>query len=273
MRLPSLIGVIHLQPLPGSPGAFGEKANLCLERSGALAVQEAKVLEKAGFDGLILENFCDVPFYKDRVPPETIAAMSVIAAAVRETSKLPIGINILRNDARAAHAVAAVTGCNFIRVNVLSGIAATDQGMVEGEAAFLLRERNRFLSQIGIFADVHVKHAKTLSSDDVVLGVEEVAQRAMADAVILTGATTGRSVDMTELENASRAARENRIPLYVGSGTNIDNLQLIRPLVHGVIVGSAIRKGGVAGRRLDSNRIKNFIKVFRKLSSKKNRKN
>src|SRR4029079_5487495 len=127
--LPSLIGVIHLPALAGAPGS-SDPAD-ALQRAGLQAVKEAQILVKAGFDGLILENFGDVPFYKTQVPPETIASMSVIAAAVREAArKVSLGINVLRNDARAAMAIAAVTGCDFIRVNVLSGVSATDQGWI-----------------------------------------------------------------------------------------------------------------------------------------------
>ncbi|HNH39334.1 MAG TPA: BtpA/SgcQ family protein, partial [Microthrixaceae bacterium] len=50
---------------------------------------------------------------------------------------LPVGINVLRNDARAALAIAAVTGASFIRVNVLSGVAATDYEFCELPPAIL----------------------------------------------------------------------------------------------------------------------------------------
>ena len=131
---------------------------------------EARLLERAGFEGLVVENFGDVPFYKDRVPPETIASMAVIAAAVKEAVRIPVGINVLRNDARAGLAIAASVDCAFFRVNVLSGLVAADQGLIEGSAAELLRERERLGARPAIFADVLVKHAATLSTNDVTRG-------------------------------------------------------------------------------------------------------
>ena len=262
-KLPSLIAVIHLPPLGGSPGASSVHPADALQEAGLHAVREAKILTQAGFDGIILENFGDVPFYKDHVPAETVASMSVIAAAVREATRLPLGINILRNDARAALAIAAVTGCDFIRVNVLSGVAATDQGIIEGSAAELLRERDRLGVDVQIFADTHVKHARSLSSDDLALGVEETGLRAGANAVIVTGATTGRTMDLNQLKVASQSARTHRIPLYVGSGVTPENSKEIRALVYGVIVGSTLRKGGKAGAPLDAARIKKFVKAWK----------
>jgi membrane complex biogenesis BtpA family protein len=264
-EMPSLIGVIHLPPLPGTPrrGAALESPSALLQRAGQSALREAVLLSRAGFDAIILENFGDVPFYKDRVPPETVASMAVLAAAIREVTKLPIGINVLRNDGFSALAIAAVTGCDFIRVNVLNGVSATDQGLIEGRAAELLREKERLGADIAIFGDAHVKHAKTLSSDDLEIAIEDVGLRALADAVIVTGATTGRVIDLAELERASRICREKRIPLFIGSGTSAKNISQIRPFVDGVIVGSAVRRNGKAGQPLDPGRLKEYVKAFR----------
>jgi hypothetical protein len=268
-KLPRLIGVLHLPPLPGAPGSAGLEPSEALGRAGEQAVREAIALQKAGFDGLIVENFGDAPFYKDQVPPETIASMAVLAAALRDSVRIPVGVNILRNAGLAAQAVASVTGCDFIRVNVLSGAAATDQGLIETQAAQLLRERARLSSGVAILADVLVKHARSLSVDDVELAIEEVGLRSGADAVILTGATTGRGVDPVRLERASRAARQHGIPLYIGSGMTAASLAEGRRKFDGVIVGSDLRKGGRAGAPLDSRRVAAFVKAFRKGSKKR----
>ncbi len=269
--VPRLVGVIHLPALAGAPGAHGLSPSEALQKAGALAVKEAQVLTKAGFEALIIENFGDIPFYKEQVPAETIASLSVIAAAVREVTKLPLGINVLRNDAFSALAIAAVNDLEFMRVNVISGVAATDQGMIEGKAAELLRERVRLHAHVAIFADVHVKHAKTISSEDVGLAVEEAALRAGADAVIVSGATTGRGVTRSVLEAASKVAREIHVPLYVGSGASKETLKDLAPYLDGVIVSSTLRRGGAAGAPLDSARIKAFVKEFKKVFGKKRR--
>lgn len=256
----ALIGVIHLPPLAGAPGGRGYDASELLQRAGALAVSEARQLTQAGFSALILENFGDVPFFKSQVPPETVASMAVIAAAVREVSSLPLGINILRNDARSALAIAAVTGAEFIRVNVLSGVAATDQGLIEGEAAALMRERERLAPSVRIFADAHVKHARSLSSRSLTLAIEENALRAGADAVIITGSTTGRAASLENIALASKVCREHSIPLLIGSGmTPAHFAELSRMHYDGVIIGSALRKGGKAGAPLDAKRIKEVV--------------
>ena len=122
------IGVIHLSPLPGSPGFKGD-LQACL----TAAASDARLLTEAGFDSLIVENFGDAPFFSDAVPAVTVAAMTRAVAAVTEVAGVPVGVNVLRNDARSALAIAAATGASFIRVNVLSGIMTTDQGLLTDE--------------------------------------------------------------------------------------------------------------------------------------------
>jgi membrane complex biogenesis BtpA family protein len=269
MKLPRLIGVVHLPPLPGAPHSHGMHPAEALQTAGALAVQEAQALAKAGFDGLILENFGDLPFFSKQVPPETVASMAIIAAAVREVAGVQIGINILRNDSLAALAVAAVTGCDFIRVNVLSGVVATDQGMIEGNAATLIRERERMHSSVAILADVHVKHGVTLSSFDLGHAIEEAYTRSLADGVILTGRTTGRMIELPLLQRAGRFAKNNGIPIYLGSGATTEALPEIQPWVDGVIVGSDLRRKGRAGAPLDPKRSREFATLFNKLKKRK----
>ena len=89
----------------------------------------------------MMENFGDIPFYPGRVPAYVVAQMTAIAAEVLRTVKVPLGINVLRNDGLSALAVAVAVGASFIRVNVLCGARVCDQGVLQGIAHDLLRER------------------------------------------------------------------------------------------------------------------------------------
>ena len=143
------IGVVHLLPLPGSPRWCGD-INRVLSR----AEEEAVTLERGGADGIIVENFGDAPFRIGRVGSETVAAMTLAVQRVRQVVDLPVGINMLRNDALSALAVAAVTGAGFIRVNVHYGVMAADEGLVHGEAFETLRQRRALGVDVKILADV-----------------------------------------------------------------------------------------------------------------------
>src|SRR5512137_1839698 len=119
-----LIGVVHLQPLPGAPRWRGN-----LEQVIEFAVNDALAYQRGGAHAISLENFGDVPFTKGSVGPETIAAIAAAGRGVQAAVKLPLGFNVLRNDARAGLALCAACGGRFVRVNVLTGAMLTDQGI------------------------------------------------------------------------------------------------------------------------------------------------
>jgi membrane complex biogenesis BtpA family protein len=260
-----LVGVIHLPPLPGSPGSSLSCADVA-----RAAAKDARALADAGFDLAMIENFGDAPFFAGEVPPVTVSAMTACAVAAREASPgIAIGINVLRNDARAALAIAAVVGAACIRVNVHAGARVTDQGLVEGRAAETLRLRRALGAEsVAIWADVNVKHSAPLAPRDVGLEAEDLVKRALADAVLVTGWGTGKGVDEAELQRVRESVRGGgggAGPLVlVASGATVESLAKLAPLCDGIIVGSALRADGVAGGAVDPRRAEAFAAAFRR---------
>src|SRR4051812_32160574 len=161
-----VIGMIHLPPLPGSPRSAGD-----VKAVREIALRDAAALHEGGAHGLMIENFGDVPFYPGRVPAYVVAHMTAIAAEVRTRVALPLGINVLRNDGLSALAVAHACGAEFVRVNVLCGARVADQGLLQGIAHDLLRERLLLGATAGdlkILADVDVKHSAPLAPRELI---------------------------------------------------------------------------------------------------------
>ena len=257
MIRPRLVGVVHLPPLPGSP----RSALSCLE-IGESAVRDARAMESAGFDAVILENFGDAPFFADQVPAVTVSAMAVCAVAVRSACPgLALGINVLRNDALAALSVAITVGAAFIRVNVHTGARVTDQGVIQGRAAETLRARRALGAEsVAVWSDVDVKHSAPLAERNVAREAEDLAKRGLASAVLVTGEGTGRGVDVEKLRTVREAIPG--VPVLVASGATEESLPLLGSLCDGVIVGSALRPEGVAGRPIDPQRAQSFARAF-----------
>lgn len=251
-----VIGVVHLLPLPGSPRYGGSMAAV-LDR----AVADARAYAKGGADGVIVENYGDAPFLKDALPAEAVAALACAAAAVRDAATLPLGINALRNDARAALGVAAAVGASFIRVNVHAGACATDQGLVEGQAAATLRVRRLLGADVAILADVHVKHGTPLDSATIEAAAADLVARAGADAVIVSGSATGAATDVADL----RAVRDAlpRAFLLAGSGVRADTVADVLAVADAVIVGTALKRGGRTDAAVDPARVARFTRAAR----------
>jgi membrane complex biogenesis BtpA family protein len=246
-----LIGVIHLGPLPGSPGYEGN-----LEGVVGTAIEEARILAKSGFDGIIVENYGDIPFLSDSVAPETTAAMAVAASEIKRVATVPVGINVLRNDAAAALAVAGVCGCEFVRVNVLVGAYVTSEGMLEGQPGKVMRLRRSIAPNALVFADTMVKHAYPLAPTSLAEDVLDVVERGRADAVIVTGPRTGLPPAGDDLESVRTTLKAAglAVPVLVGSGAGPANAEDFLRLTDGLIVGSYIRKGGRAGGEIDAEK-------------------
>ncbi len=244
-----LIGVIHLPPLPGTPGWGGD-----MDAVEAWALADAQAYVSGGATGVLVENFGDHPFFPHQVPPETIAAMGRIATAVVQAVPLPVGINVLRNDGGAALGVAVASGAQFIRVNVLSGAMVTDQGLIQGCAAQLLRQR-RLLAADGmaVLADVLVKHALPLTPLPVAMAVEDILERGGADGVIVSGDSTGTPVEPEILHQARHGAKG--APVLIGSGFGPATADHLVPLCDGVIVASALKQDGRLCNPVDPQRV------------------
>ncbi len=243
-----LIAVVHLRPLPGSPGWRGD-----LETLIEAALKDARAYERGGAHALFIENFGDIPFTRGRVAPETIASMAAAGRAIRQAVKLPIGFNVLRNDACAALALCAVCGGAFIRVNVHTGAMLTDQGLIEGNAYETLRYRRQVCPRAQIFADVHVKHAVPLGNWTIEDAARDTAERGLVDALIVSGAGTGLAADLGDLERVRCTVPAARILL--GSGVTLANVRDYLPAADGFIVGSSLKVGGRVSNPVDSKRV------------------
>jgi len=161
----------------------------------------------------------------------------------------------------AAMAVAAAAGLDFIRVNVLSGAVATDQGVIEGRAADLLRLRARLAPSVRIFADVRVKHARPLAPRPLQQEVHDLVQRGGADAVIVSGEGTGLHVDPEELEQVRAAAGD--APVLIGSGAATENIARLLAFADGAIVGTSIKRGQRTTAPVDRRRAETFLRAAR----------
>lgn len=257
-----VIGVVHLLPLPTSP-RWGGSLKAVIDR----AEQEAVALASGGVDGIIVENFFDAPFPKDQVDPAVVSAISLVVHRLMHLVTLPIGINVLRNDARSAMAIASCVQAQFIRVNVLTGVMATDQGLIEGQAHQLLRYRRELGSDVKILADVLVKHARPLGSPNLTTAVQETIDRGLADGVILSGWATGSPPSLEDLELATAAAHDT--PVFIGSGASWENIPQLIQAADGVIVSSSLKRRGQIDQPIDPIRVSQFVEAMRRSLSLK----
>jgi membrane complex biogenesis BtpA family protein len=255
-----LIGMVHLQPLPGSPRDTGD-FDAVLARADA----DARALVDGGADAILVENFFDAPFARGAVPPHTIAALTRAALTVRAVApELPLGINCLRNDALGALAVAVAVGARFVRINVFVGAAVTDQGIIEGAARDAVLYRRQLGADVALLADIFVKHAAPLGDGSTTLedAARDAVRRGLADALIVSGTATGAETSEGDVARVAGAVPE--APILVGSG--FDTLrapELLAAGAVGAIVGTALKEGGRVEAPVDRERVRALKALMR----------
>jgi uncharacterized protein len=250
-----LIGMVHLGPLPGSPRDSGNLDTF----AGILtrAEEDARALAEGGADAIMIENFFDAPFAKDTVPPHTIAALTRAVWHVREAvgPSLPLGVNVLRNDARAAIAIAHVCQAQFVRINVFVGAAVTDQGIIEGAARTAVLYRRELGADVALFADVFVKHAAQIGEGMTIEdAAKDAVERGLADALIVSGTATGAPTDTETVRRVTQAVPGT--PILIGSGMTAETASaLLAAGASGGIVGTGLKQGGLVSNPVDIERV------------------
>lgn len=254
-KKPTLIGMVHVGALPGTPSS-----RLSVVELAAQARNEASVLQELGYDAIIIENMHDRPYLKNSVGPEIVASMAIVASKVTEVLEIPAGIQILAAANKEALAVAHAAGLQFIRAEAYTFAHVADEGTIEASAGELLRFRRLIGAEnVRIFADIQKKHASHAITKDVSLADHARAvEYCCGDAVIVTGSHTGHAPDTADLEATMSASN---LPVIIGSGATPDNLSAFSA-ADAVIVGSWIKEDGNWQNPVCPVRAKEFHDAF-----------
>ena len=239
--------------MPGTPGH-----RLPLVEIARAACAEARLYEAAGVNCLMLENMHDVPYLRGAVGPEIVAAMTMLAGAIRTETSLPVGLQILAAADLEAMAVAHAAGLDFIRTECFCFAHVADEGIMESNAAKLLRYRRMIgATDVQVWADIKKKHSSHAWTADLSLGdMAEAAEFMGADTIIVTGTSTGKPP-----QRAGRGEARNRcqLPVFVGSGVSMENIGELLMASDGLIVGSHFKRNGHWANEIEEERVREFM--------------
>ena len=255
----TVVGMIHVDALPGTPKYKGDVENIINS-----AVKEAMIYKNSGIDAIAIENMHDIPYLKRNVGPEIISLMGIIGREVKKASQLPCGIQILAGANKEALAAALSAGMDFIRSEGFVFAHVADEGIMESDAGELLRYRKQIGAEdILIFTDIKKKHSShSITLDVDIIETAKAAEFFLSDGVILTGTSTGKETDIDELKKVRGAVK---IPVLVGSGLTADNIEKYFPAADAFIIGSYFKKGGYWQNEVDADRVKALMDKINKL--------
>jgi uncharacterized protein len=250
-----IIGMVHLLPLPGSPGYQGD-----MEQVIHRAKADADALVEADYDGLIVENFSDLPYLTGSGPLERTVAFTIVLREIRNMVSKPLGVNIQFNDYEAEILTAGLCKANFVRIEAYVDSLTTVGGITPACSARAHRLKSQYgFKDLAFFVDVHVKEASLIGSSTFAESIRN-AEHAGADAIIVTGTATGQA---TPVNLVQEARKNTKLDLLIGSGFNKEYGKELLIIADGAIVGSSIKIGGKASNPIDPLSAKELIAAVR----------
>ena len=249
----TIIGMIHVEPLPGTPRFNSHMADII-----AKAKAEATLYKEAGIDMLAIENMHDVPYLNRQVGPEVVAAMTVLGYEVKNATGLRCGLQILAGANHEALAAAVAAGLDFVRAEGFVFAHVADEGLIDGSAGQILRYRRQIgADDILVLTDIKKKHSShAITADVSIVETAHAAEFFLSNGVIVTGVATGTEASLEELEQVKAAVT---IPVLVGSGVTLDNVDRYLAIADALIVGSYFKLGGHWSQGVDFERVKTFM--------------
>ncbi|MCL4141136.1 UNVERIFIED_CONTAM: hypothetical protein GTU68_040893, partial [Idotea baltica] len=137
-----------------------------------------------------------------------------------------------------------------------------DEGIIESDAGELLRYRKQIgADSVAIFTDIKKKHSShQLTMDVDIVETAHAAEYFLSDGLIVTGKSTGLEADLEEIQRVKEAVK---IPVLVGSGITIDNVNEYLKVADGLIVGSWFKEEGNWKKPVSGERVRRFMEKVR----------
>jgi uncharacterized protein len=248
-----IIAMAHLLPLPGSPLYDKDKG---IDGNVEAVIRDVEALQAGGVDAIMFGNEGDRP-YLTKASAETLAAMAVIIARVREHVKVPFGVNYLW-DPVASVALAHATGAKFVR-EIFTGVYESDMGLWVPDAASAVRLRHNLGASCLLFYNINAEFASLIGNRSLAARAQSAVFASLADAVCVSGPMTGQAVTVEDLQEVKEAVPD--VPVIANTGVNLANVQGILGVADAAIVGTSFKKGGNTWNPVDPERVHRFMEL------------
>ncbi|MGW3351303.1 BtpA/SgcQ family protein [Nonomuraea rubra] len=252
-----IIGMVHLQPLPGTP--YHEEGSF--PRTLDVAVESARALSDGGADGCLVQTVERVYRVDDESDAARTAAMTLVVNAIVQATGpgFQVGVQLMRNALRASLAVATVTGASFIRAGALVGATLTEHGLVTADPMGVMEYRRRIGAQgVRVLADVDSSHFTWYGGGKPTAEVARAAVKVGADAVVLGHADERRT---TELITSVREAVPG-VQIILAGHTDHANAARLLARADGAFVGGCLERGGWGGS-IDVDLVRRYVEIVR----------
>jgi uncharacterized protein len=254
-----IFGLIHLNPMPGTPFYAEGDYEASIEK----AVQDARALENGGAQGCLIQTV-------DKVYPQgndsdyvRVACVSVVANEVRKAVDrgFKIGVQLMWNCITPSLAVARSIQAEFTRCTALIGTTVSPFGTVEANPLQAMEYRRKIgAEKVEMIAEISGYHFKGGYEKEDLLGLVGSANMIRADAVEIMGKDEATN---NQMERDIRTAFPN-MPIILGGGTDVSNVKTRLLNADGALVGRCFEADGW-GRRIDEKIVAQYMRQVREI--------
>ncbi len=260
-----IIAMLHLDPLPGDPRYnFNSNMKTVVKH----AKEDLRALQNGGVDGVLISNEFSLP-YERRMSYVTPSAISRVVGELKESLKIPFGIDCI-SDALATIETAAAVEADFVR-GTFSGVYVGDGGLYNNDFSKLLRRKAALhLDNLKMLYFINPESDKNLD----IRSVEEIATstifKSHPDGLCISAKAAGKDVS-DELIKSVKLANPNAF-IICNTGCNLDTIEKKLQVSDAAIVGTYFKIDGnfesqdLENIRVDENRVKAFmdkVKTYR----------
>lgn len=254
----AIIGLVHMQPLPGDP-QYDEEGGM--EKIIRMARADVLALQNGGVDGLLFTNEYSMP-YLEEVDHETVAAMAYVMGALKGIIKLPYGNDCIY-DSAASVSLAAATGACFTR-GIYHGVWATSEGLMGGMGAKAARlRRNLGLKKFKLIYYFVPESSADLGGRDAFAVMKPTYVLNIPDGIAIGGVVAGNKPDPSIIKECSEKYPDSVI--FAATGVKFENVQDYMEYMDGAFVGTSFKKDGVFWNQIDETRVKEFMDKVKSL--------
>ncbi len=251
-----VVGMVQLGALPGG----SRYRDTRIEDVLAPALSEADILARNGVDALMVQNLGDIPV-AGHVAPVQVAWMTRVVSDIRARCTVPVGLNMLENDAEAMMAVASAAGADFVRIKIYVGAMVTPFGIESAQAFAAIRARTTWRADdVAILADVHDRTGNPLVAGTLEDDLDAAVRLGAADGLVLTGKSEAGTYEL--ITTARRVV--GAVPILVGGGVTADNVGAVQVVADGTVVSSSLKGTGTAFGRFDPDKVQAFMGAARR---------
>ncbi len=246
-----VVGMVQLPALPGG----SRYRDTTIDDVLGSALAEAEVLADNGVEALLVQNLGDLPVNSHATSVQ-VAWMTRVITEIRRRCDVPVGLNLLENDAEAMMAVASAAGADFVRIKIYVGAMVTPFGVESAQAFAAIRARTAWRAdQVAIFADVHDRTGNSLVAGTLQDDLDAAVRLGGADGLVLTGKTYAQTHEL--VATARRVV--GAVPILIGGGVTVDNVAEVQAVADGAIVSSSLKNDGTAFGRFDPGKVQAFV--------------